>query len=172
MKFSRKWAMPSEDTFSIKPIGEFVKSYLAKSKISIDPFARNNRWASYTNDINPSTSADHHLDAVQFLRLLQVSNTKADLIILDPPYSPRQISECYKSLGMKVTQKDTQTGTFMKNLRDESNKLIELNGTVLSFGWNSVGMGINRGFEIEEILMVCGGGVHNDIICLAERKIK
>jgi len=42
---------------------------------------------------------------------------------------------------------------------------------VLSFGWNSVGMGITRGYEIVEILLVCHGGAHNDTICIAEKKI-
>lgn len=41
---------------------------------------------------------------------------------------------------------------------------------VLSFGWNTVGMGKNRGFEIIEIMLVCHGGAHNDTICLAEKR--
>ena len=43
MKFSRTWAMPNSDTFSVKPIGDFVRRYLSESKISIDPFARNKK---------------------------------------------------------------------------------------------------------------------------------
>lgn len=42
---------------------------------------------------------------------------------------------------------------------------------MLSFGWNSVGMGRKHSFEIVEILMVCHGGMHNDTICVAERKV-
>jgi hypothetical protein len=45
------------------------------------------------------------------------------------------------------------------------------NGIVLSFGWNTVGMGKKRGFEILEIMLVCHGGAHNDTICMAERRI-
>ncbi len=30
--------------------------------------------------------------------------------------------------------------------------------------------GITRGFTIEEILLVAHGGVHNDTICVVERK--
>lgn len=40
---------------------------------------------------------------------------------------------------------------------------------LLSFGWNSCGMG--EGFELLEILLVAHGGAHNDTICLAERMI-
>jgi hypothetical protein len=42
-------------------IGGFVKKYLIKVKVSVDPFARNNRWATYTNDLNPDTAAQTHL---------------------------------------------------------------------------------------------------------------
>lgn len=35
------------------PIGEMVQRYLKAAKISCDPFARNKRWATYTNDLNP-----------------------------------------------------------------------------------------------------------------------
>src|ERR1700742_3742073 len=98
MKFSRIWAMPNHNTFSVPPIGNFVQKYLAKSKISIDPFARNKKWATYTNDLNPITSANYHMDAEDFLSMLGFCGVTSDLIIFDPPYSSRQISECYKGI--------------------------------------------------------------------------
>lgn len=52
-KFSRVWAMPNSDTFSVRPIGEFVHRYLCRSASSVDPFARNKDWATQTNDLNP-----------------------------------------------------------------------------------------------------------------------
>lgn len=171
MKFSREWAMPSHDTFSVKPVGAFVKRYLAESKASIDPFARNKRWATYTNDLNPDTGADYHMDAEAFLKLMAADGVKADLVIFDPPYSPRQISECYKSIGMEVGMKETQSALLYKRVRDAIDPVLSDGGIVLSFGWNSVGMGIKRGYEIEEILLCCHGGAHNDTICTAERKI-
>lgn len=62
MNMRRVWAMPSPDTFSCQPIGHLVKRYLAKSQVSVDPFARNKRWATYTNDLNPDTAAEYHND--------------------------------------------------------------------------------------------------------------
>lgn len=171
MIFSRKWSMPSPQTFLMKPIGEFVKRYLANSKISIDPSARNCEWFTYTNDINPNTKAKSHLDAVVFLKELQKQNITCDLLILDLPWTCRQISECYKEIGIKVTQKHTQIASFYKEVKNEADKLVQKNGIVLSFCYNSVGMGIKRGYEIEEILLVASGGIHNDCICTAERKI-
>ncbi len=167
MIFNREWCMPNSETFSVKPIGEFVQKYLSCSLISIDPFARNKKWASVTNDLDPNTSAQYHMDAEAFLNTI---NTGFDLGIFDPPYSPRQISECYKSIGLTVGMKETQSALLYKRVRDALDPHIIKGGVVLSFGWNTVGMGKKRGYEIEEILLVCHGGAHNDTICIAERK--
>lgn len=169
--FSREWAMLSKDTFSVKPIANFVQKYLKQSRCSVDPFARNCNWASYTNDINPNTSAHSHMDAIEFIKSIQNMDDRIDLVILDAPYTPRQISECYKEIGRKVTMEDTQNSRFMKDVKDAADKLLRRGGVVLSFCYNSSGMGINRGYEIEEIKLINGGAAHNDIICMAERKI-
>jgi hypothetical protein len=170
MNITRKWAMPNSDTFDVPEIGEFVKSYLRKSIVSVDPFARNKRWATYTNDLNPDTDAEYHLDALDFLAKLQSDGVTADLVILDPPYSARQVAECYQQVGRTVTMQDTQ-GKSWSDWKDAINKIVPVGGVVLSFGWNSVGMGRKHNFEIVEIMLVCHGGVHNDTICMAERKI-
>lgn len=172
MKFSRTWAIPNRDTFSVPPISEFVQRYLKTSKVSIDPFARNKTWATYTNDLDPNTSAACHMDAEHFANLLEKQNVKADLVLFDPPYSPRQISECYKSIGLTVGMKETQNAALYKRVKDAIMPLLAPNAIVLSFGWNSAGFGKERGFEQIEILLVCHGSAHNDTICLAEQCVK
>lgn len=162
--------MPSHDTFSVKPIGEFVRRYLEKAHISVDPFARNKQWATHTNDLNPATSAQHHMDAEAFLRMLASDGVKADLVIFDPPYSPRQISECYKSIGLEVGMKETQSALLYQRVRDAIATVCTDDAIVLSFGWNTVGMGKRHGFEQIEIMLCCHGGAHNDTICVAEKK--
>lgn len=168
--FNRTFAMPNAETFSIKPIATFVGKYLKASKISIDPFARNKQLSTWNNDINPATSAPFHMDAEDFCYKIRERKIKIDLALFDPPYSPRQISECYKSFGREVTGKDTQNAALYKRVRDALCPLIVTNGICLSFGWSSNGMGITRGYELIEILMVAHGGAHNDTICIAERK--
>ena len=168
MIFNRVWAMPNHDTFSIPPIGAFVRRYLVNSQVSVDSFARNKDWATYTNDLNPDTSAQNHMDAEDYLHSMQ-GQFIADLGILDPPYSPRQISECYAQVGRKATMRDTQSG-WWKRIRDALDPLIVPGGIVLSFGWNSNGMGKTRGYELLDVLLVAHGGAHNDTICIAERK--
>jgi len=162
--------MPNSNTFNIPPINKFIQKYFVNSKISIDPFAKNSELATYTNDINTETKAKFHLDAIKFMEFLTSKNVKADLIILDPPYSPRQMAECYKQVGRKTTQQDTQI-TSWSNWKYNINNLISKNGIVLTFGWNTVGMGKKYNFQLIEILLVCHGSMHNDTICVAERKI-
>lgn len=162
--------MPSGDTFSVRPIGDMVRRYLTASTKSCDPFARNNRWATFTNDLNPKTSAEFHMDAEAFMRMLAARGDRCDLILLDPPYSPRQISECYKEAGITAGMKETQNAAMYARIKDAAAELLAPGGTVLSFGWNSAGMGKKHGFEIKEILLVCHGAAHNDTICLAETK--
>lgn len=169
MIINRTWAMPSADTFDILPIGIFVQKYLLKGIISVDPFARNKRLANYTNDLNPDTRAEYHMEAEDFLIKLNNDDVKADLVIFDPPYSTRQIKECYDGVGKKGTTKDMQAPWSV--WKKQINNLCVENSVVLSFGWNTVGMGKKYGFEIIEILLVCHGGSHNDTICMAERKL-
>ena len=165
------WDMPNSDTFSVPLIGEFVRRYLDRSKVSVDPFARNKRWATHTNDLNPKTAAEHHMDAEEFLKLLNQRGVQCDMAIFDPPYSPRQISECYDSIGRAVGMKETQSAMLYQRVRDALLKILSPGAIVLSFGWNSVGMGKQHGFDPIEILLVCHGGAHNDTICLAERRL-
>jgi hypothetical protein len=140
--------MPNTETFSIQPIGDFVRAYLACSKVSVDPFARNEA----------------------FLIDLERSAVTADLALFDPPYSPRQVSEHYKAAGLAVTSEDTQNGRLYKRVRDALDRIVLPGGVVLSFGWQSAGMGIRRGYELIEAMLVAHGGGHNDTICIAERK--
>lgn len=44
------------------------------------------------------------------------------------------------------------------------------NGYVLSFGWNSTGLGKKRGFSLVDLLVINHGGSHNDTICIAEER--
>lgn len=157
--------MPNADTFSVKPIGDFVQRYL--TGVSVDPFARNKTWATYTNDLNPNTAAREHMDAEVFLNGLADVGVTADCVLLDPPYSPRQISECYAEAGLKAGMKDTQNAALYARVRTAARRLCKPGTIVLSFGWNSTGMG--KTFETIELMLVAHGGAHNDTICLAQR---
>ncbi len=171
MTIKRLWAMPDKNTLNISPVRKFVYKYLQKSSISIDPFARNQELATYTNDLNPNTKAEYHLDSLIFLKMLRHKKVKADLIIFDPPFSPRQIKECYEGIGMKMGGREALRTASWKAEKDIIDQLLKPGGIFLWFNWNSAGMGQKRNYEILEILLVCHGSSHNDTICMAEKKL-
>jgi len=111
------------------------------------------------------------MDAEDFLKMLKDNGNKYDLVILDPPYSPRQISECYKESGITCGMKETQNAALYSRVKNAVVEIISEEAVVLSFGWNSAGMGIKHGFEKIEIMLCCHGGAHNDTICVAERRL-
>lgn len=174
MIITRSWAMPNHNTFSIKPIKELVLHHISDDMLLkmtwVDPFSRNSPFAEdmITNDLSEDFKADYHLEALEFLKTFQ--NESIDGVLFDPPYSPRQISECYKSVGRAVHMKDTQS-SFYGDRKKEVARIVKKGGKVISFGWNSGGIGKTLGFEIIEILLVAHGGAHNDTICTVEVKL-
>jgi len=168
MQIERVWAMPYSDTFDCPPIGALVKRYLSQSNVSVDPFARNKRWATYTNDLNPETTAEYKMDALDFIRLLISKGVHSDLVIFDPPYSLRQMMEAYEGVGRKISGRESQR--FYGDMRDAINQLVLPDGVVISCGWNSIGMGKTRNYVIQEILLVCHGRAHNDTIITVDQK--
>lgn len=169
MKINRVWAMPNSNTFDIKPIGQLIDRYLVDEHFSIDPFANKNKLAKLTNDIVPNYGTDHSLDAIDFLKMFKES--EIDLVLYDPPYSPRQVSECYKMLGRTVNMQTTQA-SYWSDQKKEIGRIVKEGGHCITCGWNSGGIGKKYGFEIVEILIVPHGGWHNDTIVTVERKVK
>lgn len=165
MKMSRIWAMPNSETFSIPPIRDLIRQY-AKGVI-VDPFARNSGMATISNDLDPGCKTDYHLDALDFLRMLP--DRSADTVLYDPPYSPRQIAECYKRLGKSVNMATTQN-SYWSRQKAEIARIVKPGGAVITCSWNSGGIGSKFGFEIQEILLVCHGSWHNDTIVVVDRK--
>lgn len=162
----REWAMPNKNTFDIKPIKQLINEEITDGTW-IDPFANRNKIASITNDLNLEFDTDYHLDALDFLKMFD--SDSIDGVLYDPPYSPRQVSECYNDVGYNVTW-DTTKSSFWGNHKREISRIVKKGGKVITFGWNSGGIGNKYGFEIERILLVPHGGWHNDTICTVEVK--
>lgn len=165
--------MPNSNTFDIKPIHKLISKYIELVKVDnpnaviIDPFANRNKLANITNDLDETFDTDYHLDALDFLKMFD--GNSVDMVLFDSPYSPRQVSECYNKLGKTVDHKTTQS-SYWSNLKNEIGRIVKKDGIVITFAWNSGGIGKTLGFNIEEILLVAHGGWHNDTICTVERK--
>ena len=165
---NRVWAMPNKNTFSIKPINNLIQKHLMVGKV-IDPFANSNKIANVTNDLDLDYDTDYHLDALDFMKLFKES--EVDLVLYDPPYSPRQVSECYKKLNYTVNMQTTQASYWSKQ-KAEIGRIVKVGGKVITCGWNSGGIGKKYGFEIVEILLVAHGGWHNDTLVTVEVKME
>jgi hypothetical protein len=165
MQMQRIWAMPNKETFQIKPIKQLLYEEVTGG-IWLDPFARDSRIATIRNDLNVKYDTDYHMEAKDFLLLFE--DNYADGVLFDPPYSPRQIKECYEGIGLE--EFNTKTN-FYSDVKNEIARVVKPGGKVISFGWNSMGMGKNRGFEISRILLVPHGGAKNDTIVTVEIKL-
>ena len=169
MIFERYRAIPSKHTFLMKPAGKLLLEEIV-GDLWIDPFCGENSPASIRNDLNPDIKqATHHLDANEFLKLF--ANESIDGVILDPPYSPRQVSDCYKGFGRKVTSRDTQ-GSPIAIVRKQVARIVKPGGKVICFGWNSNGIGKAFGFHMTRIMLICHSAITNDTIITVEIKIQ
>ena len=146
IRFERVWCMPNHLTFRITPITKLLVEEVTCG-LWLDPFANDNRIreiiqspeASFvTNDLNPDFPTDYHLDALAFLK--QFRDNSVDGVLYDPPYSPRQITECYQKVGLPVTNKTTQA-SFWSLQKDEIARVVKPGGKVICFGWNTNGCG-------------------------------
>ncbi len=118
IKFSRVWSMPNSNTFDIKCINELIHKYIKDDDIIINPFANKNRIAKITNDLDVDMNTTYNMDALDFLK--QFDDKSVDFILYDPPYSPRQVSECYKKLGKSVNMQTTQSSFWGKSKKRNS----------------------------------------------------
>lgn len=166
MKINRVFARASHKTFTIKPIKELLERYKVGNGW-IDPYAGNSNLAEFTNDLNPNTTAQDHLDALDFVN--KYKNLTFNGALFDPPYSYRQVKDHYEMVGHKPTSKDTSYNFYGRVIRPLS-KTIKTGGYAISFGWNSNGFGKVNGFEIIEVLLVAHGLHHNDTIVTVEQK--
>lgn len=155
--------MPSRWTFSIPPIREFVARHLNGCSVIVDPFSGQSTIGTHRNDLGRGGC-----DAEVFVRRLIAEGVVADAVLFDPPYSPRQIAECYKGIGRTCTTKDTQSGMLYRLVRSALADILAPDGIALSFGWQSSGFG--KEWETVETLLVQHGGAHNDTICVAQRR--
>ena len=146
-------------TFEVKPIRDWVERncegktlnlFAGKTKLNID---------EVRNDLDPDALAEYRMDAVLFLRTL--NTYKFDTILLDPPYAFRKSMEMYK--GIKCSP--------FKQMKDEITNVLNTGGKVITFGYHSNTMGINRGFVVERIALFSHGGAIHDTIASVERYI-
>lgn len=124
--------MPNSRTFDIAPIRSLIDRYAHRAHVIVDPFANNEKIATITNDLDPQYPTDYHEDAEVFLKRMQTESV--DLVLYDPPYSLRQVSECYKKFGMTVNMQTTQSSYWRKQ-KEQIARIVSRGGMLsLSVG--------------------------------------
>lgn len=161
--------MPNGNTFTIKPIKEFVEVEVNKGGVIIDPFANSCKYGTITNDLNPAMDTDYHMDALEFLKAQETES--ADLVLFDPPYSITQASTLYKAYGKKKLEVNVANMKYWAEIKNEISRVLKVGGRVICCGWNSNGLGKGRNFEMTYLLVVNHGGSKNDTLVTLEYKL-
>jgi hypothetical protein len=99
-------------------------------------------------------------DAIDYLKT--IPNNSENYLVFDPPYSQRQLKEKYHSNG--ISFEHPMNASYWSKCKVEISRIIKSSGKVISFGWNSGGIGEKYGFKITKIVLVAHGGQHNDTI--------
>ena len=147
IKFERHWCMPSHKTFTIKPFKNLIAAELGSNYV--DPFPY------------PFVK-----DAIDYLKT--ITDNSVDHLVFDPPYSQRQLKEKYYSAGLSFNH--PMNNSYWSNCRKEISRIVKSTGKVISFGWNTNGIGIKHGFKITKVVLVAHGSQHNDTIATVEVK--
>ena len=144
-------------TFSVKAIRNWVEQHCEGRVLNL--FAGPTKLAldELRNDLDETMPADHHCDALTFLR--EWEGEPFDTILLDPPYAIRKSIELYKGILCSP----------FRQLKDELPRCLRPGGLVITFGYHSVVMGRNRGFTLERLAVFSHGGAVHDTLASAER---
>lgn len=173
MTFSREWAIPSADTFTVRPIHDIFlrwRQTLPQEAVIVDPFARNCRLGTITNDMDTNCATTYHLDALTFLQGLQ--SGLADMVLLDPPYSYRQVKECYNGIGIEHFDPRQTRSDYWADIDRECARVLKGGGVCIKCGWNTAGLGRKWSMEMKEVLIVNHDGHRNDTLITVEVKEK
>jgi len=160
MTFERIFEMPRKWTFQMPKLRSWMEDRIEGHTLNLFGGVTRLSGDVMYNDLNPDLPADLRRDAYDLAQWAD-SPASFDTVIFDPPYSAFQAVKTY---GVKKAQ-------LVTHARDVVEYVLRPGGRVISFGYNSTGMGASRGFEKEALLLVNCGGSHNDYICLAERHI-
>lgn len=148
---------PKRYTFQQPKLKEWVEKWCQGKVLNLFAGITKLDVDEYRVDLDPEVNPDYCGDAYEFVT---TTDMKFDTIVLDPPFNQRKSREKY--CGRYI-------GSFTK-IKNELSKILNPNGRVLHFGYDTVGMSKSRGFRKIAICLVCHNGDHNDTLCLVEEK--
>jgi hypothetical protein len=126
--------------------GKVLNLFAGTTKLNVDEFRV---------DIDKNCPADWYGDAYEFVT---TTDLRFDTIVFDPPYNLRKAREKYGGRYIGLATK----------IKNKLPKILNQNGRIISFGYDTVGMSKSRGFNKIAICLVCHNGDHQDTLCLVE----
>lgn len=148
----RKWTFQNPEVrkwIESHAHGKVLNLFAGKVRLSLDEIRV---------DMEAKYHPDYVMEAEKALDMFISRRTKFDTIILDPPYSHRKGVELYN--GNHINH-------FTK-LKNKLPDILNTMGSVITLGYDSIGMGKVRGFRKKAIALVCHGRLHKDTIILEE----
>ena len=154
IKIERHWCMPNHKTFEMPPVKKLIEEEMNGEYV--DPFPH-----------------PFKKDAIKYLRSFK--DNSVDRLVFDPPYSQYQLNLMYKGFGKYFHNSpdkdpDKRITKYWTNCKKEIERITKTEATIISFGWNTSGIGKKYGFKIEKILILVHGGRHNDTLVTVEKK--
>ncbi len=162
MKFTYLSQPPKKYTFEMLKlkrwteeicVGKVLNLFCGQTKLNVD---------ETRVDLNKEMPADYYMDAYKFVNMAKEKGWKFDTIIFDPPYNLRKSREKY--FGIYTSE--------LRKIKTILPDIIESRGIVISYGYDTAGLGKKRGFIKTEICVVNHSGDHNDTLVVVERKIQ
>lgn len=147
-------------TFEYAPAREFVEERLSgrvlnacagKSRLDHD-------GEIVRNDLNPERDAELHVDVCEIADHFDPQSFAT--VVFDPPFDDLQAADKYDSF-----RADSVLAAF-----EQFARLVEPDGAVITFGWNSWGMRSHPSFEREETVLFQRGPVKRDVIATVDRR--
>ena len=105
--------MPSPQTFTMRPVRELLVRHIRSGTRALDPFAGNSLVGTRTNDLNPLTRAQDHMEADDFFDKVRGEGVLYHVILFDPPYSPEAGARMLPGIRPQSLLKETPNKLFL-----------------------------------------------------------
>lgn len=160
LPFRRIRTRASTWTFEPNPVRRYVEAWLEGRVLNLFAGATKLRHNDeiIRNDLDPKRDADYHFDAVKAHEQFEANSF--DMALLDPPWNSRKSREKYRG---------EYQGHFTA-VKDAVKGLVRPGGHILTVGYDTVGMGKQRGYEPIAVASLCYGGDIDDALILVEQR--
>lgn len=152
-----KVSSQSKWTFDIPPIKDMVNLYIKNTEGKVL-----NLFSGKNKIDRPNVINNDRYEALEFIK--SFPDNYFDLILFDPPYAKH-----YKSLYNCPEIKNYNN--WIWDLKKHMSRTLKVGGYALQIGYETNGIGVLKGMEKEDLLIIAHGGILRDTFCYTEKKV-